>query len=787
MDSKYREILDLANFLYKQGPTQKRVWEISGGDISSLNLSQPAEDVWYDAIDLLFKGGGGKVISLKSLIETMQNHFPNNEKLITISNSLKELGSLKQTKIVSKEKQLQNIPRNSMPNNNEDYKRAKIETWANLYESHYLYEVETFGDIQLKEVLRRLERYGICLIRLFGQDATAETTLRSIFELIGDTATKQNDFIGEIKDLLPKSGVEANTGSSAGDLGFHIDGTQEAIQPAMLMFQYDVTADIGGNSRFLDMAKVIDDLDEETKDSLLINLSRSDAATFEKKGMKLRSPIFHFPDNHSIACRLRLDAVMTPNDDCKIYLDILSEKLNNGKYEIKFKPRRGDIIIFDNWRVMHARSEIYGNAQRHHRRVWLNSLRPEHQANYLLGIRPVSVEVIAEMKRQNRIGESSQLTSNYDAGSVQEEKKTENLTITTKKKTKSKRLKGKSLNEVRLLFQAYLKDLIIEISNKSTVLQFFQPDIFADIKRLNVVDEKLWAADDIYDISINEGKILFSESFLRCFSDYWHKNSLSDFEIKQMCWLFYLHEFKHIEQGVDSNTYRFSRKSTSIFHPLDYIADSFAVKICSLICNKSLDSWKETLIQTLKVHVWGGEVFANIDGIGDSQNIDKERFNRQLIWHFQYARADLFSSSLDFDNFEIDKQITIEVFAIDKKDKFNLSSKDYISGEDLDNVLEIHILRGEKRYIYSITPKELRESLVKGLFERNLRGTIETFRPFFDREKDLIGKTDKSKNVDTEKKFPNKKIINKTNFKKNNISGGTIFLGNNIKKVIIKE
>jgi alpha-ketoglutarate-dependent taurine dioxygenase len=318
------------------------------------------------------------------------------EEAVTELESVREQVSAivdKETPVVSK------LLQQSSPKFISALQRAKIEPWRRLPERQFTIRTESFGGIEVEETLELVQRYGIALIRLVGHSPTSEVT-ESVFRLIGQAAGQQNDFEGEIKELKPTPGIEANTGSSAGDLGFHVDGTQAAHQPALLMFQYVQTADIGGNSRFVDMAKVLLDLDEETRTRLLLNLSAKDAATFSKKDMIHSGPIFNFPDRHSLACRLRYDDVVKLRDDCKEDFEFLKRITNDG-YENFFKPLNGDIIVFDNWRIMHARTEIYGMRQRFHRRVWMDALNEEHQANYLLGIRPVPVNILAEIQKQN--------------------------------------------------------------------------------------------------------------------------------------------------------------------------------------------------------------------------------------------------------------------------------------------------------------------------------------------------------------------------------------------------
>lgn len=284
-----------------------------------------------------------------------------------------------------------------------DLERTRIQPWqGSLHHEDFLIERNGINDIEQREILKYLERYGICQIRLQLQKLE-EYVVESLYKLIGQPADRQNDFEGIIKDLLPVPGIEANTGSSAGDLGFHVDGTQTDLQPAILIFQYVATSPLGGNSRFADAAKVLFDLAPEQRDKILINLSRKDAATFSKKDMEITCPIFSFPDGHSLACRIRYDSVLTIHPECEEDFRVFEEAFNNPKYHMLFKPRPGDIIIFDNWRVMHARDEIYSLEQRHHRRVWLNYLRQELQSRVNLGIRPVSDAVKAQIKEMNGV------------------------------------------------------------------------------------------------------------------------------------------------------------------------------------------------------------------------------------------------------------------------------------------------------------------------------------------------------------------------------------------------
>ena len=63
--------------LYPQGPEHDDIWKRSGGDISILVNSSSRKSQWFNAIDKLHLGGGGKDISITSLINEVKGDYPN--------------------------------------------------------------------------------------------------------------------------------------------------------------------------------------------------------------------------------------------------------------------------------------------------------------------------------------------------------------------------------------------------------------------------------------------------------------------------------------------------------------------------------------------------------------------------------------------------------------------------------------------------------------------------------------------------------------------------------------
>jgi len=279
---------------------------------------------------------------------------------------------------------------------------ARVTPWAQLAHQKYLVQIKEIDGLVSDRVWENLEQYGISLIRLDNYPPGREV-LENIVKLIGFPASEQNDYSGAIKDINPAAEGRVNSGDTTSELGFHVDGTQDPTQPALLAFQYVRGAKLGANSRFVDAAGVLANFEEDQRYEVLTTLARSDAATFSKLGETYTGPVFSFSSTDRLMCRVRFDSVITVHESCRWAFDLLKEQFESSYYPTMYLPRDGDVVVFDNWRIMHARDEIYGEVQRHHRRVWIALPRHEHQISYQLGIRPIPDEIKARIKDANAL------------------------------------------------------------------------------------------------------------------------------------------------------------------------------------------------------------------------------------------------------------------------------------------------------------------------------------------------------------------------------------------------
>ncbi|MDP9122386.1 MAG: effector-associated domain EAD1-containing protein, partial [Acidobacteriota bacterium] len=76
---------DIARELYPKGPIDSEIWSRAGGDVSMLDLNLSGRAAWHVALRKLRQGGGGRAVSLNSLLEAMRSDFPNHPALWTMS------------------------------------------------------------------------------------------------------------------------------------------------------------------------------------------------------------------------------------------------------------------------------------------------------------------------------------------------------------------------------------------------------------------------------------------------------------------------------------------------------------------------------------------------------------------------------------------------------------------------------------------------------------------------------------------------------------------------------
>ncbi len=166
------------------------------------------------------------------------------------------------------------------------------------------------------------------------------------------------------------------------------------------MFQYLTEPKIGGESVFVDLANVFGQLSESERLAIVSAFGSASAAQFEKKGMSFSGPMLtKVPWCNSLCFRIRFDSVMKLDGPSRLWYERIRQLADSEASRLVFRPLEGDIVIFDNWRLLHARDEVHGVRIRQHRRMWISELLHKHQPTYLLGVRPVEIPELALLEK----------------------------------------------------------------------------------------------------------------------------------------------------------------------------------------------------------------------------------------------------------------------------------------------------------------------------------------------------------------------------------------------------
>lgn len=261
----------------------------------------------------------------------------------------------------------------------------------------------------------RVERFGVCVIRRSGAGFTTnrpefseptengkiDPNIGFLQEMLGPASGEQSEAKGATTKLIvtnPSSDELA--GNFPGTLNPHADGTHLASQPPLMILQYLTSADVGGALRFVDMAGIFEALfykDAEHFEDMVREFQRCDAVSVVKRfpdgnTVTHEAPFLFrtaYASVNSLGCRGRFDAKVTPHAAVKPYFEEVSRMVLSEKFRVSFSPLPSDIVLLDNWRVVHGRGHYATLGPRAHRRLWIESLYPTVQANLLLGLRPL--------------------------------------------------------------------------------------------------------------------------------------------------------------------------------------------------------------------------------------------------------------------------------------------------------------------------------------------------------------------------------------------------------------
>ena len=156
----------------------------------------------------------------------------------------------------------------------------------------------------------------------------------------------------------------------------HRDGHYiQLLPPKMLVLQCWQSAVAGGASILIDVQRVYDDLAKENPEHLRILSTKGCVTYCRDDQIAIDRAVFEELDDGTIMLRFRYDAAAYLADwAIEAFHGLQQNYFANPKYQRRLTLTKGQIIVIDNYRMLHGR-ELFSNGnagqERKLRRVWL--------------------------------------------------------------------------------------------------------------------------------------------------------------------------------------------------------------------------------------------------------------------------------------------------------------------------------------------------------------------------------------------------------------------------------
>ena len=162
----------------------------------------------------------------------------------------------------------------------------------------------------------------------------------------------------------------ADTAYSTVEIGPHTDGTYAIDSPGYQMFHCLEFDGIGGESIFVDGFKVAEEIQRHDEVAYTVLTETPVPAQYLGDGVHLMAehPIIGLDRDGSFLQVAYNNYDRAPfrleDEDQEIFyrgLTLFNQLINDPAYQIRFGLRPGTVVLFDNWRVLHAREAYQGH------------------------------------------------------------------------------------------------------------------------------------------------------------------------------------------------------------------------------------------------------------------------------------------------------------------------------------------------------------------------------------------------------------------------------------------
>lgn len=252
-------------------------------------------------------------------------------------------------------------------------------------------------DVVLPEIILQLKEHGYCVVQMW--DLT-ETPLIALRDALGRGQLHIRADHNGVLTIAPKTspnphidesqylGIGSQQHSPHTDGAYlngllHQDGVMQRVgPPAVVLIQCVRSALAGGSNIVIDAQRILRDLLTHCPDVARILLSQGCVSFCRDDHMALDSPVYERLSADRWRVRFRCDATLYAAEWAyEAIQHLYHHYLANHKYRQMIDLQEGQILLLDNFRVLHGREAFTGTEEhnRFFRRVWVCDDRPSHQ------------------------------------------------------------------------------------------------------------------------------------------------------------------------------------------------------------------------------------------------------------------------------------------------------------------------------------------------------------------------------------------------------------------------
>lgn len=223
-------------------------------------------------------------------------------------------------------------------------------------------------------IINLLNAYGAAIVQ-FEKDELPKNQLLCFKELFGNTMSHDRSDIDGITEVAVIDESSVYPGISSRAYTFHTDGSYDVNPPPIVALRCEIPARRGGISQLASGKKLHDWLASIDK-AALDSLYSEDALSIDRAAKSFSGPVFRKYLNNRLAIRYRADEAVQPSDNSNVQkaVALIHNFLSDKDNLISFRLEKRQVLLTDNFTVLHGRTSFESDDPRKMHRLWFDGL-----------------------------------------------------------------------------------------------------------------------------------------------------------------------------------------------------------------------------------------------------------------------------------------------------------------------------------------------------------------------------------------------------------------------------